>query len=272
MGIRRTLPKAFILHIVELVKKQIVDFLTAFFFLDKISFSAFTGDPSVPDSPLESSSLSSPFTIIHQSGKTLVLSNNHMNITDLLPAGLVVRVFDSTGKSIFAQVVSSSWEMYGSFNHTHVEIDTDIPFTADNIRLLTPVTLPVSDYLLRDGSVMMFMPGNYFNSSQFLDANYVFLDPALGDVTAEFPVGTLVKLTGNSATGKILHLNLFVTAASYEFFMIGYFSKITFDQTISPPITLAQHVYRYLAFTPTHNQHIATKKYVDDAITAALNP
>jgi hypothetical protein len=273
MSLRRSLPKAYILHIVKIVKQQIVDFLTAFFFLDKISFSAFTNDPADPDSPLESNSLSSPFTVIHQSGKTLVLSNDHMNITGLLTAGTVVRVFDITaGQSVFAQVVSSSWQMYGYFNHTHLEIDTGFDFTADHIRILTPVTFPVSDYLLRDGSVLMFMPGDYFESSQYLDSNYVYLAASLGDVSSEFPVGTLVRLTGLTGTGVRLHLYLYVTAASYEFFMISNFTKITFNQTISPPINLAEYVYRYLAFTPTHDQHIATKKYVDDAIAAALSP
>jgi hypothetical protein len=269
---RRTLPKAYILHIVKIVKQQIVDFLTAFFFLDKISFSAFTDEPTNPDSPLASNSLSSPFAVIHQSGKNLVLSNDHMNITDLLPPGQVVRIFDDTDKSVFAKVVSSSWSIYNSFNHTHVEVDTAMDFTAAHIRLLTSVTLPVKDYLLRDGSVLMYLPGTFYNSSPYLDANYVFLDASLGNVTADFPAGSLVRLTGNSASGKILHLSLLVTSASWEFFMSGWFTKLTFNQTISPPITYAQHIYKYTPFVPSHEQHIATKKYVDDAITAALSP
>jgi hypothetical protein len=203
---------------------------------------------------------------------TFTLDYNHWNLSTQFAEDSRIKLESATGEIFFATVKESSWNLEDEPYGTVIVINEECPITPISARYEKNIEVKFSELLLRDGSVeMLSLDETVYDTSMIGESDYLYLSAEYGDITADFPANTIILLGGVSYPAKPDYKILTVDSTSYDNFggMLPMSTRLNFTENISP-IVQVEKVTKFIAFTPTNDQHIATKKYVDDAIAAAL--
>jgi outer membrane murein-binding lipoprotein Lpp len=217
-------------------------------------------------------SFSEPFDVhAFESPRTIIIHQSYWNLTSQFCAGKRVKLYDASDNIFFATVASSQWSVYpsgGGSNHTHVTFDVDIPFTPVTALYERTFEAEFSEYLKRDGSVLMSFLSDSFDTSMIGEDDFCYLNASYGDITSLFPDGSKIVLFGITTQAAKVYKELVIASTSFDNWggMLGMdHTRLNFTEYITP-IHQVQTLTRISDFVPSLDQHIATKKYVDTSI------